>query len=156
MTDIRPLGAKTVVAMLDLKVKPHQDHLVAPNDVTLAQALFEGGSAIFGIYDTETPVGLMALIDLGHPEATPLAGETPQDLYVWRLLIDAPHQGRGHGAAALAFAKTHARTLGRTRVTLTIAPTADAAVSFYEKSGFTKTGLIIDAEPQMACHLKKD
>lgn len=149
MTKIVALGAETVVSMLDLAVRDDQDHLVAPNAVTLAQALFEGGSEVFGIYDGDTPVGLLALIDFAHDAAKLQTGETRDTLYIWRLMIDANHQGRGHGRAALAFAADVAQIRGRRQIALSVVPDAASALPFYEASGFAKTGRKIDGELEL-------
>ncbi|WP_375280387.1 GNAT family N-acetyltransferase [Pseudooctadecabacter sp.] len=149
MTKVVALGAKTVVPMLDLAVRDDQDHLVAPNAVTLPQALFEGGSEVYGIYDGSTPAGLLALIDFAHDAVKLQTRETRDTLYIWRLMIDANHQGRGHGRAALAFAADLAQTRRRRQIALSVVPDAASALPFYEASGFAKTGRKTDGELEL-------
>ena len=56
-------------ALCALRVGADQDQLVAPNDVTFTQAATEGGSEVYGLFDGDKPVGLIAIIDLAHPDA---------------------------------------------------------------------------------------
>ena len=123
---------------------------MAPNAVTLAQSMFEKGSDVFGIFDGDTPVGMIAFKDLSHPEAYIGEGDNPDGIYLWRLLIDGAHQGRGHGWAALTFTMERARRLGRAEVTLTAVPEEGTPIPFYEKFGFIQTGRILDDEVELA------
>jgi diamine N-acetyltransferase len=62
---------------------------------------------------------------LYDPTRTP-APEDRATCYLWRFMIDARHQRRGYGAAALAQLIAHARTLAGVRsFALSYVPAAD-------------------------------
>ncbi len=146
MTTVRKIDADTVVPLLDLAVKPDQDTLVAPNAVTIAQAMFDDAAEIYGIYDGTTPVGLMAFIDMTHPAAELEEGDIAQSLYLWRFMIDQAHQKRGHGEAALTLFDQIAKERGRVQVATSVVPGPGSALPFYEKHGFVDTGRVDDGE----------
>ena len=88
---LREITKETVREILDLKVAPAQDNLVAPNAVSIAEAYFEEKSWFRAIYANETPVGfVMTAEDHDRPF-----------FYLWRYMIDAKYQGKGYGAKAL-------------------------------------------------------
>lgn len=150
MTEFRRLCRDTLMPLLKLKVREDQDGFVAPNVMTVAQATFEGGAEIYGLWDGETPVGLMAVIDTSHPEQIPDQGERTNTLYIWRLMLDTAHQRSGHGSAAIHFATSLAQDKGLVDVTLSAADEEGSAIPFYERFGFRRTGEIIDGEVVMS------
>ena len=66
--------------------------------------------------------------------------------YLWRLLIDARHQGRGLGRAVLAHVAGLVRADGGTELLTSHQPDEDGPGPFYEKLGFRPTGEIDDGE----------
>ena len=77
MPEFRPLAKNHIRDLYRLEVRPDQTKFVAPNGVTMAQWPFEPGSMVFGIWEGETAVGLLAMIDFSHPEADLQEGEDP-------------------------------------------------------------------------------
>lgn len=146
MTDIRPLSRETLMPLLKLKVREDQNDFVAPNVMTVAQATFEAGAEIYGIWDGETPVGMMAVIDNSHPDQIPDEGERRDTLFLWRLMLDLAHQHGGHGTAALEFIVSLAREKGLVDVTTSAVEAESGAIPFYERFGFRRTGEVIDDE----------
>jgi diamine N-acetyltransferase len=141
--------SKTVRALIKLKVGAHQGGLVADNAVTMAQAAYTDGSYVWGLWDTDTPVGLMAMI---HPTESPdhEEGDDPNAAYVWRLMIDHAEQGKGYGKLAMSQAASQAQEWGFKRITLSVVDAPNSNIAFYEKQGFTRTGRIIDGEIELA------
>lgn len=140
-------------ALFRLKVRDDQPGLVAPNEITLAQTAYEGnGAYVWGLWDGDNVVGLMAMI---HPrEYSDLEeGDDTDAAYLWRLMIGAEHQGRGFGRAALNAAAKQARDRGLPKVSLTVVDSPISAVAFYEKAGFQRTGRIVDGEVELLRHL---
>ncbi len=138
-----------LLALFQLKVREDQPGLVAPNEITLAQAAYEGeGVYVWGLWDEDTAIGLMAMI---HPrEYDDLQeGDDPDAAYIWRLMIGADHQGKGYGLAALEAAMEQTRAWGLPRITLTVADKPESALGFYERAGFRRTGRIVDEEIEM-------
>jgi len=70
---------------------------VAPNALSIAQAYFCPEAWFRAIHADDELVGFLMFYD---PSLT-AAPEEPH-FYLWRLMIDRAHQGRGHGRAALA------------------------------------------------------
>ncbi|MEO1680952.1 MAG: GNAT family N-acetyltransferase [Pseudomonadota bacterium] len=144
MTERRDVTRDHLRTLFRLKVKPEQDGQVAPNAITLAQAAYEPGGYVWGLWDGDAPVGLMAMI---HPLESPDTSEDLRDAaYVWRLMIDAAHQGAGHGRAALREVALQAQAWGMPRVALSAVETELGAIPFYERFGFVRTGRIVHGE----------
>lgn len=154
MTDIRPLSRDTLMPLLKLKVREDQSDFVAPNVMTVAQATFEGGAEIYGLWDGETPVGMMAVIDTSNPEQIPDEGERQNTLFLWRMMLDAAHQKSGHGTAALDFAVDLARDKGLVDVTVSSVEAEGSAIPFYERYGFRRTGEVLDDEVVLSLPLE--
>jgi diamine N-acetyltransferase len=127
----RPVLREHVLPLIGLKVRPDQADLVSSNAKTLAEAAYETGSTVWGLWDQDVLVGLMAMI---HP------GEYPWDdysfhqpgadrtaAYLWRLMVGAEFQGRGYGGAHVSDAP-------------------HSNLPFYERFGFRNTGVIEDGE----------
>ena len=146
MTEFHPVTGETVNDFLKMRILPEQEDFVGSNAVTLAQSIFEPGSEVWGIFDGKTPVGMVAMIDMAHPDADLSDGDDPDGIYLWRLLIDKDAQHRGHGRAALDFTVARARALGRAHVALSSVDGPGCAIPFYEAYGFRKTGRIVDDE----------
>ena len=53
-------------ALFRLKVAEDQAGLVAPNEITLAQAAYEPGGYVWGLWEGDIAVGLLAMIHPGH------------------------------------------------------------------------------------------
>ncbi|TAG08960.1 MAG: hypothetical protein EAZ40_18345, partial [Rhodobacterales bacterium] len=98
--DLRPVTRDSVQALIALTVAEGQRDLVAPNVKTLAEAPYEPGAVVWGLWDDDQPVGLMAMVD---PDGVRLHGPFVQAgaAYLWRLMIGSKVQGRGYGAQAL-------------------------------------------------------
>lgn len=139
----RPVSRGDARALIDLRVRDDQRGLVASNAVTLAQAArHEPGSAVWGLWEGARPVGLIAMIDPRRGDLD--EGDDPEGAFLWRLMIDAAHQGRGLGAAALREADARARAWGLPRVVTSVVIRADSALPFYLAHGFRRTGRVWD------------
>ncbi len=134
---LREITRANVNEVMDLAVAPEQDDLVAPNAVSIAQSHYEERSWMRGIYVGDTPVGLVLTIE--DPDR-PL-------YYLWRLMIAAEHQGRGHGRAAVDQVIDRIAGIPTAReLTVSVAPDEGNAVGFYERLGFVDTGEVHDGE----------
>ncbi|WP_172295378.1 GNAT family N-acetyltransferase [Pseudoruegeria sp. HB172150] len=144
----RPVTREHVRALCRLAVKPEQDGQVAPNAITLAQAAYEPGGLVWGLWDGDVPVGLLAMIDpVQHPEGEEVEYDAA---YIWRLMVDADYQGKGFGQRALAEAATVAEDWDRPRLLVSAVEKEFGAIPFYERCGFRRTGRILDGEVEMA------
>ena len=134
-----------LMPLIDLAVRPDQRDLVALNMKTFAQAPFEPGSYVWGLWVDTTPVGLIAMV---HPREYPYhaEGDDTEAAYLWRLMIAAGHQGRGHGRAAIGMALQVARDWGCPRLTLGVADLVHSAQPFYDSMGFRWTGRVVEED----------
>ena len=150
MTEFRLLTAQDVIPLIGLSVAKHQQEFVASNAVTLAQSLFEPGNEIYGMWVKNTPLGLIAIIDMSHPNQALEPDDDPNGLLIWRLMVSKDHQGKGHGRDAMRFAEKRCRELGHGNLLLSAIDHKDSAIAFYEQQGYRKTGRIVDGEVEMA------
>jgi diamine N-acetyltransferase len=131
--------------LINLAVRPDQTDLVSSNMKTFAEAPYEPGSRVWGLWDRTTPVGLMAMV---HPAEYPF--HAPEDdreaAYLWRLMIAADQQGKGYGRAAIAMAVEVARDWNCPRVTAGVSDVAHSNLGFYERLGFRWTGRYEEGE----------
>ncbi|MFD5820615.1 GNAT family N-acetyltransferase [Streptomyces sp. NPDC127038] len=120
-----------------LRVRPDQEHLVAPVVKSLAEAYVHPGVAWPRlICDDGEAVGfLMAFFDIDW------TGEgTDFRSGLWRLNIADKGQGRGYGRFAVESVAAEIRRRGGTRLTTTWHPGADGPEGFYLALGFRPTG----------------
>lgn len=149
MPEMKLLVKNHVPTLYRLSVRDDQQNFVSPAGITMWQAPFEPGSEVFGIWEGDTAVGMIAIIDLSHPDAYLLDGDDPDSLYVWRLLVDEDHQHQGHGTFALNFAKQMMHQRGRSSVSLTAVDEPGSAIPLYEREGFVRSGRIVEDEAEL-------
>lgn len=142
--ELREITSDTVRAICRLAVTPAQSAFVAPNAVSLAEALFEPRAWYRAIYADGFPVGFAMLsIDT----------ETPM-YYLWRLMIADGQQRKGYGRAALAAIVDHVRTLpGATELLVSWVPAPGGPEPFYLGLGFVPTGAVHDGEVEARLEL---
>jgi diamine N-acetyltransferase len=132
---LRQITAETVGAVCTLAVHPHQERFVAPNAVSLAQALFEPTAWYRAIYADETLVGFVMLDD----------DVASQTYFLWRFMIAGQHQGRGFGRRALELVVEHVRTRpGAAELRVSYVPGEGSPGGFYSRFGFAETGEVDD------------
>ncbi len=147
--DRRKVTKEHLRTLFELKVRDDQPGLVAPNEITLAQAAYEGaGAYVWGLWDGGIAVGLIAMIHSGE-YADLEEGDDPEAAYIWRLMIGADHQGRGYGRAALEEAAKQARDWKLPKLTVTVVDSPISPLPFYERAGFSRTGRIVDDEIEL-------
>ncbi len=138
---VRPVDAGNVNAVLKLQVAPGQRTLVASVERSLAQVAYEPAGRALAMFDGDEAVGMMLLYDARLDKERPA-----ERLYIWRLMVDAAHQGRGHGRRAIGWIVDEARRMGLPEVGLSHAQEPGHAGPFYEKLGFRYTGELDDDE----------
>jgi histidinol dehydrogenase len=145
---VKPVDAGNLDAVLKLKVAPGQQGFVAPVERSLAQVAYEPAGRALAMFDGDTAVGMMLLYDARQDKKKPA-----EQLYVWRLLVDARHQRRGYGRLTMAWIVAEAQRLGMKEVGLSHVFKDGHAGPFYMKLGFTYTGEIDDGEHKMLLRL---
>jgi histidinol dehydrogenase len=145
--EVRPVRSDDVIPLVKLAVAPDQTTFVAPNAVSLAQAAYKPPGRPFGLYADGQPVGFLLLWDARRDPDEPA-----DQLYIWRLMVDARFQGRGHGKAAIAWTIEEARRMGVASVGLSHVQ-GNPQGAFYEKLGFRYNGKVSDGELEMVFNL---
>ena len=146
---VRPVDAGNLDAVLKLRVAAGQTRFVAPVERSLAQVAYEPAGRAVAMFDGDEAVGMMLLYDARLDKDKPA-----QQLYVWRILVDARHQRRGLGRLAMAWVLDEARQLGLGEVGLSHVDLPGHAGPFYEKLGFAYTGEVVDGEHKMTLTLE--
>ncbi len=155
MPDFRPLIRESLRPLATLSVHDEQATFVASNLMTMAQSMFEPGSEIYGIWEDETPVGLLAIVDMSHPDADLDEGDDPDGIYIWRLMVDQAYQGKGYGRSALEFASALTQQKGRANLVISVVDEPGSALPLYERFGFSPTGRIVDGEVEMLMTIRQ-
>ena len=145
MIERRAIDRDTVHVIRKLDVHPTQRDLVAPNVVTLAEAPYETGSRVWGLWDGDIAVGLMAMVHPGE-YLWHRPGDDTEAAYLWRLMIAADHQGKGYGRGAIEQALDVTRSWGLPRLVASVVDAAHSNMAFYERLGFRRTGRIVEGE----------
>jgi histidinol dehydrogenase len=149
---VEPITGENYEAFVHLRVAPAQSTYVADNWKSLAQVNLHGPAGkAYGIRADGVPAGMLLLWDA---RMDPDEADRADELYVWRLMIDAGQQGRGLGKQAMAWVVEEGRRLGVERVALSHVIANEHAGRFYRSLGFAYTGEIDDGERVMQLPLK--
>ena len=138
--ELREITKETVRQIIRLKVTPEQDNFVAPNAVSLSEALFEPKAWYRAIYADNEPVGFLMLFDDAENA----------EYYLWRFMIAAPYQGLGYGATAVKLLIEYVKTRPNAKkLELSYVPAEGGPEHFYLKQGFKNTGRVEHGENVM-------
>ena len=125
--------------VLDLRVSPEQESLVASNQYSLAQAYAQPECVPLALYAENRPVGFaMYALD-----------EDDHQYWIYRLMIDQRHQRKGYGRAAMELLIDRIRGLSdeeHTCVFISFEPENQIARRLYESLGFLPDGRIMYGE----------
>ena len=154
MIERRAVTRDTIRAIIGLTVRPDQADLVSPNVKTLAQAPYETGAFVWGLWVADQPVGLMAMV---HPEQYQYhaEGDDREAAYLWRLMIAADQQGRGYGRQALQMAVAQSRDWELPRLVASVTNAPHSNLGFYQAFGFRTTGRIVEDEVEIVLDLQE-
>jgi diamine N-acetyltransferase len=143
--EARPARPEDRAILEALNVDPAQRHFVGSNRKTFRQWPDEPGAEVFGLWDGETAVGLMACIDMrDRPDRS--SANDPQTAYLWRLMVASEHQGKGFGRAALSLFERWAADRGLYRLEISVVPENTIARALYTSFGFRPTGRVVEGE----------
>lgn len=150
---LREIDAANVIAVTRLAVAASQKGFVAPNAVSLAQALFAPEAWYRAICHGDDPVGFVMLEDESLRSPPPPRPEVG----VWRFMIDERFQGHGIGEAAMRLVIEHVRRKGLfDRLELSFVPGPGCPEPFYLGLGFRHTGRVDGAEVVLELPLAED
>lgn len=141
---LREVTKETVRKIIDLEVAENQNHLVAPNAMSIAEAYFEPKAWFRAIYADEEPVGFIMLYD--DPDKPVY--------YLWRMMLADGHQKKGYGTRAMELLVDYVRTRpNATEIIVGAVPEGGSPQPFYEGFGFVPTGEIDHGEVQLRLEL---
>lgn len=148
LVEITPVNEPAVRA---LRVNPGQERFVASVARSLRDAAEtpEAEPWYRAIYAGEEPVGFIMLSWNVPPGRPGILGP----YFLWRLLVDARHQGKGYGRAALTEAIRLVRAAGATELLTSYQPGEGNPSPFYFGLGFVPTGEIDGDEPVLRLDL---
>jgi diamine N-acetyltransferase len=141
----RPVRREHLPELIALEVRADQHGLVTANLRTLAEAAYEPGAAVWGLWAGDVAVGLLAMIDF-RLDPEPYSEVDADAAYLWRLLIGAEHQGKGYGSAALAMAVEVARGWGYARLMAGVSDVPHSNLGFYVRHGFRVTDRVAEGD----------
>ncbi len=134
---LRPVTADNWEQCVGLSAEPEQKLFVAPNAYSLAEAAYEDGCVPLAIYHDETMVGFAMYWFL--------PGEA--SYHINRLMVDAAHQQKGYGRAAMEQLITRLRERQDCKeIDISYEPENHVAQRLYASLGFRETGEIDDGE----------
>jgi len=143
---LRLITSETVRSVCALTVADVQAQFVAPNAISLAEALFSPCAWYRAVYFEESVVGFVMLYDQSLGPSPP---PNPKAV-VWRFMIDASSQGKGIGRAALLLVIEYVRRKQSFSVlSLSYVPAPGSAEKFYLGLGFRPTGKVEDGEVEL-------
>ena len=147
----REITADTVIAVVKLTVAEAQKGFVAPNAVSLAQALFAPDAWYRAIYAGDDLAGFVMLAD---ESLRPQPPDKPR-VFLWRLMIDARFQGRGVGRAAMqrVIEALRARDCFDA-LEVSYVPGPGCPEPFYVGLGFRHTGRVEEGEAVLELPLR--
>jgi diamine N-acetyltransferase len=137
-------------AIAALRVSADQERFVATVAKSLndARANPESNPWFRAIYAGEQPVGFVML----GWDVKPQPG-IYGPWFLWRLLIDRRHQGRGYGRSAMLQVIELIRSHGATELLTSYVPGDGSPLPFYHKLGFVPTGRMDEDEVELRLDL---
>jgi diamine N-acetyltransferase len=140
LVGLETITDQNVKAVCELSVASSQEHLVAANVWSLAQAYadYERAWPRAIVRDGQVVGFLMLEIDLDDEEGRPY--------WLWRLMVAADRQRQGVATAALELAFEEVRSRGGTEIYTSWVPGEASPERFYLGLGFEPTGEVDDGE----------
>ncbi|WP_457026878.1 GNAT family N-acetyltransferase [Geodermatophilus sp. SYSU D01119] len=141
--ELEPLTPENVRAVCDLRVAPRQEHLVAPDAVSIAEAYVYPQAWCRAVRSDGRLVGFVMLRD------------SPEELghVLWRLMVDASAQGRGIGRQVVEQVAAYVRGQGVPELRVGVVDADGGPEPFHRSPGSVRTGETADDEPVLALAL---
>jgi diamine N-acetyltransferase len=136
-------------AVLGLRRGPGQERYLGSMESHFEDAIEDARACprYWSVHDGEQLVGFVMISDNIPPEVLAADRDIVGPYYLWRLLIDAPYQGRGYGRATIDAVAEYVRGRPGGDVLYTsCAPGEGSPQPFYLRHGFVKTDQIVDGE----------
>ncbi|WP_377640233.1 GNAT family N-acetyltransferase [Oryzobacter terrae] len=135
---LSPVTPATATSVLALRVAPEQERFVSGVGESFVDAHLEprGHPWIRVVEADGVPVGFVMV----SWDVVPVPDELWGPFYLWRLLIDHRHQGRGYGTAAVRLVADAVREAGGDELLTSCGRGEGSPQPFYESLGFVPTG----------------
>ena len=137
---LREIAADDLPAVLALAVAPGQEQFVSSVAESLEEAAEhpEGNPWFRAVCADGTPVGFVMLSWDVEPQPPDLTGPW----FLWKLLIDARHQGKGYGREVVRQVVALVREHGGAELLTSHVPGEGGPGGFYARLGFVPTGAV--------------
>jgi diamine N-acetyltransferase len=132
-------------AVLALRVAPGQEQFVSSVADSLAEAAAYPHARPWyrAVYASGEPAGPAGFVMVSR-NVPPQPPEIIGPWFLWKLLIDERHQGRGYGAAVVRQIAELVRAEGATELLTSYVPGDGGPAGFYQRLGFVPTGELDD------------
>ena len=137
-------------AVLALHVAPEQERFVGSVQGALGDAVeYRHANPWYrAIYADDKPVGFVMVSWDVEPQPPEIIGPW----FLWKLLIDERHQGRGYGSEAVRQIARLVRAEGARELLTSYVPEDGGPAGFYKRLGFAPTGEL-DADGEVIVRL---
>ncbi|HEY7590001.1 MAG TPA: GNAT family N-acetyltransferase [Candidatus Limnocylindrales bacterium] len=142
-------------AVMALRRRPGQERYLGSVGEHFAEAIEypQAKPRMWAVHDADRVVGFVMISD-GIPADTLAADpELVGPYFLWKLLVDAPLQGRGYGRAIVEAVGGYVRQRGGEVLYTSCVDGEGSPQPFYLRLGFVKTGRIADGEDVLALDL---
>jgi GNAT superfamily N-acetyltransferase len=138
VVDLIEISAENRDAVLAVRVAPEQERFVGSVRAALRDAAeFPQGNPWYrAVYAGPEPVGFVMISWDVRPEPPHLIGPW----FLWKLLIDHRHQGRGYGRDVVGQVADLVRAHGGRELLTSYVPETGGPARFYQRLGFIPTG----------------
>lgn len=135
MIRLEPITPDNQKAVREMSVREDQQHLVAPVELSLADAYVWKESSFRAAYKDESPVGYVLVF--------PFTESDQRIVNIVRLMIDARYQGSGLGRALLITTLEWIESFSPVvdKVRISALPENEVALRLYRSEGFEDAGL---------------
>lgn len=148
--ELREVTAESLQAILDLCVSEPQEHYVASNAKSIAEAHFHPEAWFRAIYADDVPVGFLML----HDENLRPQPRQTDFYFLWRLMVDARYQKLGFGRRAVGLLVAHVQSRPNAHTLHTSCHRGEGSPEgFYRRLGFRPTGRDLDGEAEFVLSL---
>jgi len=135
---LREIDDANRTAVVGLKVAPGQEQFVSSVAGSLAEAeQYRHANPWYrAVYNGDEPVGFVMLSWNVQPQPPEILGPW----FLWKLLVDERHQGRGYGREIVSKVVELVRAEGATELLTSYVPEPGGPAGFYQRLGFVPTG----------------
>jgi diamine N-acetyltransferase len=135
---LREITDENRVSVLALRVAAEQERFVGSARGALADATEYPQAKPWhrAVFVGDEPVGFVMLSWNVEPQPPEIIGPW----FLWKLLIDARHQGRGYGSQTVRLVAELVRAEGAAELLTSYVPDHGGPAGFYHRLGFVPTG----------------